>query len=86
MIFVKMGGGLYNYIQIKYPVNFNTEFAVYVHTHLYDRHKDISHLAAFSYIGHFSKLLKYEAPEPFWTWRWVENHKCHWKDLSLSWQ
>jgi hypothetical protein len=63
--FCKKKKGVYNYIQIKYPVKFNNEFAVHADALLYDRHKDISHLAAFSYIGHFSKLIKHEAPEPF---------------------
>jgi hypothetical protein len=65
IIFVKGGGGVYYYIQLKYPVKFNTEFAVHVDTLLCNRYKDISHLAAFSYIEHFSKLIKHEAPEPF---------------------
>jgi len=56
---LKKGGGLNNYILLKYSVKFNTEFALHVDTLLCDRHKDISHLAAFSYIGHFSQLIKH---------------------------
>jgi hypothetical protein len=52
-------------MQLKYPVKYNSEFAVHVDPLLYGRHKDISYLAAFSYIGHFSKLIKHEAPDPF---------------------
>jgi hypothetical protein len=32
------GGGVYNYIQLKYLVKFKNEFAIHVDTLLYDRH------------------------------------------------